>query len=332
MQNIWRRKRASHFGIVCILCFLLCIICSLCMIPAQPAFAKETTADAPATPTIVSFESNADRQATATWETVEKADGYDLRYANSEGAATVTVTPGTVKAKTLKLLKGGSKYKCRVRSFRMDPKTGEKVCSEWSSAKSVKVRHSRWSDLQEKYTPKKKVNHLIFVKYLGNSRAKLIVYRKAGAGWKKVLSCKAYTGSNGLNKKVEGDRRTPTGTFTVTRAFGVKKDPGSRIRYTKLKKSHYWCADRHCYNRMISIKKHPHKCSGEHLIKYRKQYAYALAFNYNKKNEYGKGSAIFLHCFGYHPYTMGCIAISKDNMKKILRTCEEHTKICIYPK
>ena len=106
MQNIRIRQRASHLGIVCILCFLLYIICSLCMIQAQPAFAEGTTADAPATPTIVSFESNADRQATATWKTVEEADGYDLRYANSEGAATVTVTPGTVKAKTLKLLKG----------------------------------------------------------------------------------------------------------------------------------------------------------------------------------------------------------------------------------
>ena len=72
------------------------------------------------------------------------------------------------------------------------------------------------------------------------------------------------------------------------------------------------------------------RMSGEHLIDYDPQYNYALALDYNKKCIYLKGSAIFLHCFGNHTYTEGCIAVSEKDMKKILRNTTTHTKICIY--
>ena len=332
-----RQYRREHFGSMSILCFFLCLFCGLLLLPAQPAFAEETdpgesVTAPPPVPALSSLKSKAVRKATVTWKTVKGADGYDIWYRTGEDARIAAVKPGTKKAKTLKGLKGGKKYTCRVRSFRLDPESGDKVCSDWSSTKTVKIKHNRWSDLQEKYAPKEKVDHLIFVKYKGDSKATLILYEKKGTWWKKVLSCKAYTGEKGLDKEVEGDRKTPTGTFTVTKAFGVKKDPGSKIKYTKLNKNHYWCGDRHYYNRMINIKKHPHDCKGEHLIHYKKQYAYALAFDYNKKNKYGKGSAIFLHCFGYHPYTLGCVSVSRKNMKKILRSCGENTKVCIYRK
>ncbi len=152
--------------------------------------------------------------------------------------------------------------------------------------------------------------------------------------WRIALKCKAVLGMNGLGKTREGDAKTPTGDFGMVRTLGVKDDPGSLIPYTKLTDTMYLCSDREYYNQFIDISKVSHICSSksEHLISYQPQYNYALIFDYNKENVYGKGSAIFLHCFGSYPYTLGCIAISEENMIKILKTVDKNARICIYPK
>ena len=151
--------------------------------------------------------------------------------------------------------------------------------------------------------------------------------------WQEFLQCKAYLGKNGIDKTREGDVRTPTGDFGMTMAFGAKEDPGSIVPYTKLTNTMYLCGDREYYNQFIDISKVNHTCSGnsEHLLSYVPQYNYALFFDYNKENVYGKGSAIFLHCFGNYPFTMGCIAVAEENMVKILQTVDTHARICIYP-
>ena len=166
------------------------------------------------------------------------------------------------------------------------------------------------------------------------SVAKLFLLIKGENGiWKEVLQCKAYLGKNGIDKQREGDVRTPTGDFGMTMAFGAKEDPGSLVPYTKLTNTMYLCGDREYYNQFIDVSKVNHTCSGnsEHLLSYVPQYNYALFFDYNKENVYGKGSAIFLHCFGNYPYTMGCVAVAEENMIKILRTVDRNARICIYP-
>ena len=118
----------------------------------------------------------------------------------------------------------------------------------------------------------------------------------------------------------------------MTMAFGAKDDPGSLIPYTKLTNTMYFCGDKEYYNQFIDVSKVKHTCSGnsEHLLSYIPQYNYALVFDYNKENIYGKGSAIFLHCLGANPFTLGCIAVSEENMKKILTTADLNSRICIY--
>ena len=151
-------------------------------------------------------------------------------------------------------------------------------------------------------------------------------------GWQEILQCKAYLGKNGIDKTREGDIRTPTGDFGMLMAFGAKEDPGSLIPYTRLTNTMYLCGDKEYYNQFIDVSKVSHTCSGnsEHLLSYVPQYNYALFFDYNKENVYGKGSAIFLHCFGSYPFTMGCIAVAEENMVKILKTVDGHGRICIY--
>lgn len=191
----------------------------------------------------------------------------------------------------------------------------------------------KWKKLLNKYRNNRNVKQLVFVRYDGRNNTTLTLYQKGkDRKWYQKLHCKAYVGQNGINKKREGDRRTPTGTFSLEKPFGILKDPGSKMKYTKVNRYLYWCGDRKHYNRMVDVRKHPHRCNGEHLINYTRQYAYSMNIGYNKKGTYKKGSAIFLHCFGYNNYTLGCVAVSKANMKTLIRKCGKGTKICIYKK
>lgn len=159
-----------------------------------------------------------------------------------------------------------------------------------------------------------------------------LLVKNSDGDWEEKLRCKAYLGKNGLDKMREGDVRTPTGDYGFIMAFGAKDDPGSLIPYTKLTDSMYLCGDRDYYNQFIDSSKIDHRCSNnsEHLIQYIPQYNYALFIDYNKEGVYGKGSAIFLHCFGNYPYTLGCVSVAEENMKKILRTADTNSRICIY--
>ena len=186
-----------------------------------------------------------------------------------------------------------------------------------------------------KYHNDKSVSHLILVEQAKNaiSTGTLTLMSKNSTNdWEEKLQCTAYLGANGLGKKQEGDKKTPSGDYGFLMAFGAKDDPGSVIPYTKLTESMYLCGDKEYYNQFIDTSKIRHKCSdnSEHLIRYIPQYNYALILDYNKDNVYGKGSAIFLHCFGNYPYTLGCISIAEENMIKILKTIDTTARICIY--
>ena len=162
------------------------------------------------------------------------------------------------------------------------------------SDKKAAVKKNRWTRLIQKYEKSEKVNQLIFVKYKGKSKADIILYKKANGKFKKVFACAGYVGKNGINKKREGDKKTPTGTYGFTKAFGIKSNPGSKIKYIKLNSYLYWSADRKYYNQMIDIRKVKASHAGEHLIRYRPHYNYALAIDYNKKCIYKKRGSYFL--------------------------------------
>lgn len=199
-----------------------------------------------------------------------------------------------------------------------------------SASCKVTVAKDQWAYLLERYKTNTKVKQLVFVKYKGNSRAKVELYQKQNGTWKKVLSCLGNVGKNGIGKKREGDKKTPTGTFDLSVAFGIQKNLGAKLPYTKVKSYHYWCSDRAYYNQLIDIRTHPHPCRGEHLIKYKGYYDYSIFIGYNKAGTYQKGSAIFLHCQKRSEPTSGCVSVSKTNMKKILRRVSKGAKICIY--
>lgn len=195
---------------------------------------------------------------------------------------------------------------------------------------TVYVKAGRWDKLLNKYAGNDDVRQLVFVKYTGGSKAKVEMYKKTENKWKLFLECQGYVGKKGIGKTKEGDKKTPTGVFNLTYAFGIKDNPGTSMPYTNVNKYLYWCSDKKYYNQLIDIREKPHKCNGEHLLDYVPQYNYGIVLDYNSKCTYKKGSAIFLHCKGKASYTAGCIAVSQKNMVKIMKNIEPGAKICIY--
>lgn len=150
-----------------------------------------------------------------------------------------------------------------------------------------------------------------------------------------ILECNAYIGEKGLTyNKVEGDKKTPAGTFKFGVAFGTDENINinKSIQYIKLNDNFYWVDDINSknYNKLVDISKQEKDFeSAEHLIDYKVQYKYSIEIKTNPKNIKGKGSAIFLHCTNLKP-TAGCVAIKEEDLKKILSVIDSNTTIKIY--
>ena len=194
----------------------------------------------------------------------------------------------------------------------------------------VTVKPDRWEKLLDKYSRNEDVRQVVFVKYSKGSKAKVLMYGKTNEKWDRILECTGYVGKRGIGKKKEGDKKTPTGVFNLTQAFGIKKNPGTTMPYIDVDENLYWCGDKKYYNQLVDTRKTTHKCKGEHLADYVPQYNYGIVLDYNQECVYKKGSAIFLHCKGSNAYTAGCIAVSQKNMIKIMKNIEPGAKICIY--
>ncbi len=179
---------------------------------------------------------------------------------------------------------------------------------------------------------------VVCVKYTGGSSAKMTFYQKekASGKWREEFSSNAYVGKQGIGKQVEGDGKTPTGTFNLTKPFGILEDPGAKMGgYVKVTKYHYWSGQSGTkyYNRLIDtriIDGYKPTGADERLIDYKGVYNYALFIDYNASGEAGKGSAIFLHCMGSSKSTGGCVAVPQAVMKTLLRTLKSGAKVVIY--
>ena len=145
---------------------------------------------------------------------------------------------------------------------------------------------------------------------------------------------KCCIGKNGItNKKIEGDKKTPKGTFGLENLYfrdDRLKKPITKLKCIKIKKNMGWCNDvknKTYYNKLINIKE---KISYEKLFRKDFKYDLLLPIKYNFKNKIlGKGSCIFLHLTDNYKYTDGCIALSKKDFSIMLKLINKKTKIKI---
>jgi len=91
-----------------------------------------------------------------------------------------------------------------------------------------------------------------------------------------------------------------------------------------------WCDDPKSkkYNKLIRL---PFKGSAEKLYRGDNTYDIILVLNYNLNPiRKGKGSAIFIHVAKKnYKNTLGCIAVSKKNLKKIIKKINKSTIVNI---
>jgi len=145
---------------------------------------------------------------------------------------------------------------------------------------------------------------------------------------------KCAIGKRGIKqKKIEGDQITPKGKFKILGILYRKdrvRNLKCKLKLTPIKKNMGWCDDSRSkhYNKIITF---PFKFRAERL--YRKDNIYdiiaILDYNYNpiKKN---KGSAIFIHIANKkYSNTLGCVALSKNNLKKVLKNINSKTRVII---
>ena len=157
------------------------------------------------------------------------------------------------------------------------------------------------------------------------NKHKILLYNK------KKYKCSI--GLNGLtNNKVEGDKKTPMGTYSLGELF-VRTDRiknlKTKYKFIPIKKYMAWSDDPNDleYNQLIETKNY-HK---ESLYRDDNIYNLILTINYNTNPVIpNKGSAIFLHVStnDYKP-TNGCIAINANDFIEILELIDINEKINI---
>ena len=144
---------------------------------------------------------------------------------------------------------------------------------------------------------------------------------------------KCSVGKKGItSKKVEGDQKTPRGSYRLGPVY-YRKDrlskPITKLKIIAIKKDMVWCDDvtSKYYNKLIKVNK---KFSHEKLYRKSKSYDFLIPVSYNalfpKKN---KGSAIFIHLTKDYHGTMGCISLKKKDMLILLKIINRDTKIKI---
>jgi len=145
---------------------------------------------------------------------------------------------------------------------------------------------------------------------------------------------KCAVGKRGISKnKIEGDKKTPSGILKFTKVYyrsdRIKKIQTS-LRKVKIKRNMGWCDDPRSnkYNKPIRF---PFNFSAEKLFKSKSIYDILIVLNYNTRPVIkNKGSAIFLHLAQKnYKSTEGCIAVSKKDMRTLLKFIKKNTKIYI---
>ena len=145
---------------------------------------------------------------------------------------------------------------------------------------------------------------------------------------------KCCIGKAGIKKKkVEGDKSTPKGTFSIGKLY-YRQDrvrrPITNLDTKVIKPNMGWCNDPNHknYNKEIKIKK---KIKHEKLYRKDHKYNCLIVINYNtKKITPNNGSAIFIHLTKNFKPTAGCVAIKEKDFLILLKLINKKTQIKIY--
>lgn len=147
------------------------------------------------------------------------------------------------------------------------------------------------------------------------------LYELNGHAMKRIDSFAVTLGKNGTGKTKEGDGKTPTGTFDITKLL-AKSHVVTSMPFEKI------TANMHCvddskspyYNRIIDSTQVTQDYKSFELMQREDgAYKYVLVVDYNKNFTPYKGSCIFIHLQTKpNAPTAGCIALKEEDMQTLL--------------
>jgi len=161
----------------------------------------------------------------------------------------------------------------------------------------------------------------------------MIIVRNKVLKYKNFLY-KCAIGKNGItNNKIEGDKCTPSGIYSIDQIY-YRKDkltlPTIDFQTTPINKNFGWCDDTTSshYNKFIEF---PFSDRAEILFREDEIYNIICVISYNTnpiiKN---KGSAIFVHVANTdYSGTAGCLALKQSDLIELLQNINIDTKIHI---
>jgi len=157
------------------------------------------------------------------------------------------------------------------------------------------------------------------------TRTKLYATEKRGGKWQMALQpFDVVIGRNGFapaGEKREGDGRTPSGIYPLKITFGYDESIKTKMPYRQAIVDDLWIDDPQAddYNRWVK-KQETRAASYEIMKRNDNLYKYGIVIEYNISPVIkGNGSAIFLHIWkGEGIPTAGCVAVSEENILKIL--------------
>jgi len=145
---------------------------------------------------------------------------------------------------------------------------------------------------------------------------------------------KCCVGKNGISrKKIEGDKKTPKGTFKLGNLYFRKSRinrPITTLKKVIIRKNMAWCDDSNNlrYNKLTKISK---KYSHEKLFREDNKYDLLIPIKYNFYKPRKKlGSCIFIHLTNNYKPTAGCVALKKKDFLIMLKLINKNSKIIIY--
>lgn len=160
----------------------------------------------------------------------------------------------------------------------------------------------------------------------GRPQALLYPVRRSLTGWEEALPPVAVNlGRNGVAppfEKREGDGRTPSGVFPLTRAFGSVPAVAGSFPYRQVDALDLWVDDPQSpdYNRWVA-RGTTRASSFEELLRPDSLYRYAIAVDYNDDPVVrGMGSAIFIHVErAPGAGTAGCVSMPEGELVRLLQ-------------
>ena len=161
-------------------------------------------------------------------------------------------------------------------------------------------------------------------KGISSSRYFVYAVEKKHDHWEWVSGpMEATIGRNGFalpGEKREGDRKTPSGIFSLKRTFGYEKTVKTKMPYCQATEEDLWVDDPNApdYNQWVK-QGETGAASYEKMKREDGQYKYGIVIEYNTDPVIkGHGSAIFFHVWKGNDFpTAGCVAVSEEDIIKI---------------